>query len=119
MWSDFFFLVGESCWDNCKEKGNSKASVIVRDQCHQERPDALQWDCSKVFSPVSTEDDTPVIPGPLVASVLAGKEQHFGPRDNEKAQPCTALLEQQLVTWLGFSILFWNNSAQILLASKQ
>lgn len=26
-----FFLVGESCWDNCKEKGNSKASVIVKE----------------------------------------------------------------------------------------
>lgn len=46
-----------------------------------------------MFSQVSTEDDTPVIPGPLVTSVLAGKEQHFGPRDNEKAQPCMTLLE--------------------------
>lgn len=24
-------LVGESCWCNCKEKGNNKASIIVKE----------------------------------------------------------------------------------------
>lgn len=65
--------MGESCWGKCKEKENHKASIIVNEiSVIKESPDALQWGSRKVFSQVSTDDDTPVIPRPLVTGLLAG-----------------------------------------------